>query len=87
MSIKTAAIFFKGNWQTVTKTKEVAEISPSIIVFIPKESEMNTISLLPYCAKKLDGVEMRTILLNGQKVIPSDRMPNISEVNVYTCFL
>jgi hypothetical protein len=26
MSIKTVTNFFKGNWQTVTKTKEVAEI-------------------------------------------------------------
>ena len=71
----------------VTKTKEVAEISPSIVLFISKESKTNTISILPYCAKKLDGEETRTILLNGQKVIPSDRMPNISEVNVHTCFL
>ena len=47
MSIKTVARFFKGNWQTaVTKTKEVVEISPSIVVFIPKESEMNTVGIL-----------------------------------------
>jgi len=29
------------------KTKEVSEISQSIVVFIPKESEMNTLSFLP----------------------------------------
>ena len=87
MSIKTAARFFKGNWQTVTKTKKVAEISPSIVVFVSKESETNTLSFLPQRAKKLDGEETRTVLLNGHKAIPSDRMPNISEVNVHTCFL
>ena len=37
-------------------------------------------------AKKLDGEETRTILLNRHKVIPSNRMPNTSEVNVHTCF-
>jgi len=30
----------------------VAEISPSIVVFVPKDSETNTIILLPYYAKK-----------------------------------
>ena len=42
---------------------------------------------LPKSAKKLDGEEMRTILLNGHKTITSNRMPDTSEVNVHTCFL
>ena len=40
-----------------------------------------------YAAKKLDGEEKTTILLNGHKAIPSDRKPNTSEVNFHTCFL
>ena len=87
MPIKTAAKFFKGNWQTVAKNKEVVEISPSIVVFVPKESETNTLSFLPYRANNLDGEETRTILLKWLKAIPSDHMPNISEVNVHTYFL
>ena len=87
MSIKTAASFCKGNWQARAKNKEVAEISPIKIVFNSKKSERNTVVHLPKSAKKLDGEETRTILLNGQKVIPSNRMPNISEVNVHTYFL
>ena len=87
MSIKTTASFCKGNRQARAKTKEVTEISLIKIAFNSKKSERNTIVYLPKSAKKLDGEEMRTILLSGQKVIPSNRMPNISEVNVHTCFL
>ena len=54
MSIKTAASFFKGNWQAGFKTKEVIEISPIKIVFNSKKSERNTIVHLPKSAKKLD---------------------------------
>ena len=80
MSIKTAVRFFKENWQTVTKTKEVAEISPSKIVFIPEKPETNTFTFLSKSAKKLDGEETRTILLNGHKVIPSNGH------NIHTCY-
>jgi hypothetical protein len=37
-------------------------------------------------AKKFDGEESRTILLNGNKVIPSNCKPNISEVFVHNYF-
>ena len=87
MSIKTAASFCKGNWQAGAKTKEVTEISLIKIVFNSKKSERNTIVHLPKSAKKLDGEETRTILLNGHKTIPSNHMPNTSEVNVHTYFL
>jgi len=87
MSIKTAASFCKGNWQARAKTKEVTEISPIKIAFNSKKSERNTIVHLPKSAKKLDGKETRTILLNGHKTIPSNRMPNMSKVNIHTCFL
>src|SRR6185503_7786810 len=87
MSIKTAASFFKGNWQAGTEIKEGTEISPIKIPFNSKKSERNTAVHLPKSAKKLDGEETRTILLNGHKIIPCNRMPNTSEVNVHTCFL
>ena len=86
MSIKTAASFCKGNLQGRAKTKEVIEISPIKIAFNSEKSERNTIVHLPKSAKKLDGEETRTILLNGHKTIPSNCMPNTSEVNVHTCF-
>src|SRR6185312_7733194 len=86
MSIKTTASCFKGNWQAGTETKEVTEISPIKIAFNSKKSERNTVVHLPKSAKKLDGEETRSILLNGHKTIPSNRMPNMSEVNVHTCF-
>ena len=87
MSIKTAASFCKGNWQVRAKTKEVTEISPIQIAFNYKKLERNTIVHLPKSAKKLDGEGTRTMLLNGHKTIPSNHMPNTSEVNVQTCFL
>ena len=87
MSIKTVASFFKGNWQAGTETKEVTEISPIKIAFNSKKLERNTIVHLPKSAKKLDGEKTRTILLNGHKAIPSNRMPNTREVNVHTYFL
>ena len=87
MSIKTAASFCEGNWQARAKTKKVAEISPIKIVFVSKKLETNTVVHLLKSAKKLDGEETRTILLNGHKTIPSNRMPNTSKVNVHTYFL
>jgi len=69
VSIKTAVSFCKGNRQARAKTKEVTEISPIKIAFNSKKLERNTIVHLPKSAKKLDGEEMRTILLNGHKTI------------------
>ena len=51
------------------------------------QGKTNTIVHLPKSAKKLDGEGTRTMLLNGHKTIPSNHMPNTSEVNVQTCFL
>src|SRR6185369_7899992 len=82
-----AASLCEVNWQVRAKTKEVAEISPIKIAFNSKKSKRNIVVHLLKSAKKLDGEETRTILLNGHKVIPSNRMPNTSEVNVHICFL
>ena len=76
MSIKTATSFCKEIWQASVKTKEVAEISPIKIGLDSKKPETITVIHLPKSAKKLDGEETRTILLNGHKTIPSNRMTN-----------
>ena len=86
MSINIAASFFKRTWQAGIKTEEVARISPIKIAFNSKKLERNTIVHLPKSAKKLDGEETRTILHNRHKTIPSNCMPNTSEVNVLTYF-
>jgi hypothetical protein len=65
----------------------VTQNFPSKIKLVSKESERYTIIHLSKSAKKLDDEETRTILLNGHKTIPSNRMPNTSEVYVHTCFL
>ena len=87
ISIKTATRFCEVNWQAGIKTKEVGEISPIKIAFDSEKPEAKTVIHLPKSAKKLDGEETRTILLNGHKVIPSNHMPNTSEVNIHTYFL
>jgi hypothetical protein len=86
-AIKTAASLFKRNRQARAKTNVVTQIFPSKIELISKESKRNSIIHLSKCAKKLDGEEMRTILLNGNKSIPSNHMPNASKIYVHTCLL
>ena len=87
MMIKTMAILFKGNWQAFAKPEVVTENFPSVVILFFKKVKRNTIIHLPKSVKKLDGEETGSILLNGHKVITSNRMPNKSEVNVHTCFL
>jgi hypothetical protein len=87
MAIKIAASLFKGNWQAHSKTKVVTQKFPNKIVFVSKKLERNTVTHLPKSAKKLDGEETRTVLLNGHKTIPSNHMPNTSKVHVHTYFL
>jgi hypothetical protein len=60
----------------------VTQIVPSKIKLISIESERNTVIHLSKSAKKLVGEETRTILLNRHKTIPSNRIPNTSEVYV-----
>jgi hypothetical protein len=87
VAIKTATTLFKRNWQARAKTRVVTQILPSKIVFISKKPKTNTVIHLPESANKLDGEEMRTVLLNGYKTIPSNRMPNASKVYIDTYFL
>src|SRR6185312_8157006 len=79
MTIKTAASLLKINWPALVEV-EVANKS------FPRKSKINPIFHLPKSAKKLDGEESRTILLNENEVIPSNYMPNVREVFVHTYF-
>ena len=87
MTIKTAASLLKRNWPAFDEV-EVAEKSfPRKQILFPEKSKINPVFHLPKNAKKLDGEKSRTILLNGNEVIPSNCMPNVREVFVHTCFL
>ena len=55
-------------------------------ILFPEKSKINPIFHLPMSAKKLDGEESRTLLLNGNEVIPSNFMPNVREVFIHTYF-
>ena len=55
-------------------------------IFFLEKSKINPVFHLPKSAKKLDGEESRTILLNGNEVIPSNCIPNIREAFVHTYF-
>ena len=86
MAIKTATSLFKGNWPTLVEIKVASKSFPRKQIILPKKSKINPIFHLPKSAKKLDGEEPRTVLLNGNEVVSSNCVPNISEVFVYTCF-
>ena len=86
MTIKTTASLLKRNWPVFVELEVAGKSFSRKRILFPEKSKINTIFHLPKCAKKLDGEESRTILLNGNEVIPSNCMPNISEVFVHTCF-
>ena len=85
-TIKTAASLFKGNWPTLVEIEVASKSFPGKEILLPEKSKVNPIFHLPKSAKKLDGEEPRTVLLNGNEVIPSNCMPIISEAFVHTCF-
>ena len=86
MAIKTGTSLFKGNWPTLVEIKVASKSFPRKKILIPEKSKVNPIFHLPKSAKKLDSEEPRTVLFNGNKVVPSNCVPNISEVFVHTCF-
>ena len=86
MTIKTVASLLKGNWLAFVEIEVASKSFPRKQIFLPEKSKINLIFHLPKTAKKLDGEESRTILLNGNEVVPSNCMPNISEVFVHTYF-
>ena len=86
MTIKTAASLLKRNWPAFFEVEVAGKSFPRKQILFPEKSKINTVFHHPKCAKKLDSEESRTILLNGNEVIPSNSMPNVREVFVHTCF-
>ena len=86
MTIKTAASLLKRNWPAFVEVEVAGKSFSRKQILFPEKSKINPVFHLSKSAKKLDGEESRTILLNGNEVIPSNCMPNISEVFVHTYF-
>ena len=86
MMIKTVASLLKGNWLAFVEIEVASKSFPRKQIFHPEKSKINPIFHLPMSAKELDGEEPRTVLLNGNKVVPSNRIQNVSEVFVHTYF-
>jgi hypothetical protein len=86
MTIKTAASLLKRNWPAFVEIEVAGKSFPRKQIFFPEKSKINPIFHLPKSAKKFDGEESRTILLNENEVITSNFMPNVREVFVHTCF-
>ena len=86
MMINTAASLFKGNWPTLVEIEVASKSFPRKKIIHPEKSKVNPIFHLLKSAKELDGEESRTILFNGNEVVPSNCMPNIREVFVHTYF-
>ena len=86
MTIKPAVSLLKRNRPVFVEIEVASKNFPRKQIFLPEKSKINPIFHLPKSAKKLDGEESRTILLNGNEVIPSNFVPNIREVFVHTCF-
>ena len=80
MTIKTAASLLERNWPALVEIEVANKSFPRKQVFFPEKSKINSVFHLPKSAKKLDGEKSRTILLNGNEVIPSNCMPNVREV-------
>ena len=86
MTIKTAASLIERNRPAFVEIEVASKSFPREQIILPKKSKVNPIFHLPKSAKKLDDEESRTILFNGNEIIPSNCMPNIREVFVHTYF-
>ena len=86
MTIKTAASLLKRNWPVFVEIEVAGKIFPRKQILFPEKLKINPVFHFPKSAKKLDGEESRTILLNGNEVIPSNCMPNVRELFVHTYF-
>ena len=86
MTIKTATSLLKRNWPAFVEIEVASKSFPRSQIHFPEESKINPAFHLSKSAKKLDGEEPRTVLLNGNEVAPSNCVPNFSKVFVHTCF-
>jgi hypothetical protein len=77
MTIKTSANMVQRNRPAFVEIEVASKSFPRKQILFPKKSKINPIFHLPKSAKKLDGEESRTILLNRNEVIPSNCMPNV----------
>src|SRR6185437_4860804 len=86
MTIKTTASLIERNRPAFVEIEVAGKSFPRKQILLPEKSKINRVFHLPKSIKKLDGEESRTILLNGNKIIPSNCMPNVREVFVHTYF-
>ena len=77
MMIKTAASLVERNQPAFVEIEVAGKSFPRKQILFPEKSKVNPVFHLPKSAKKLDGEESRTILLNGNEVIPSCRVPRL----------
>ena len=66
MTIKTAASLIERNRPAFVEIEMAGKSFPGKQILFPEKSKINPIFHLPKSAKKLDGEESRTILLNGK---------------------
>ena len=69
MTIKTAASLIERNRPAFVEIDVFGKSFLRKQIFFPEKFKINPVFHLPKSAKKLDGEESRTILLNGNKVI------------------
>ena len=86
MAIKTTASLLKRNRPAFVEIEVAGKSFPRKQILFPEKSKINPIFHLLKSAKKLDGEEPITVLLNRSEVAPSNCVPNISEVFVHTSF-
>ena len=67
MTIKTVASLLKINRSAFVEIEVASKSFPKKQIVLLEKSKINPIFHLPKSAKKLDGVESRTILLNGNQ--------------------
>ena len=78
MTIKTSVSLVQRNRPAFVEIEVASKSFPRKQIFFPEKSKVNPIFHLPKGAKKLDGGEPRTILLNGSEVVPSNCVPNVT---------
>ena len=86
MTIKTSASLVDRNRPAFVEIEVAGKSFPRKQILFPEKSKINPVFHLLKSVKKLDNEESRTILLNGNEVIPSNFVPNVREVFVHTCF-
>ena len=74
MMIKTSASLIERNRPAFVEIEVAGKIFPRKRIFFPEKAKVNPVFHLPKSAKKLDGEESRTILLNASHSIPTPKL-------------